>query len=90
MALLQEDDAATISETLNAQVDAVVIRELFGQEMPHAGFRLKADNDAARLTHLELLERLVKLGAPVAVTGLHERLGLPAPAPGEATLPTKP
>jgi len=86
MALLQEDDAAMISETLNAQVDTVVVRELFGQVTPQAGFRLKADDDAARLTHLELLERLVKLGAPVAVSGLHERFGLTAPAPGEATL----
>jgi len=89
MALLQQDDAAMISETLNTQVDAVVVRELFGQEAPRAGFRLKADNDAARLTHLELLERLVKLGAPVAVTGLHERFGLHPPAPNEAILPTK-
>jgi hypothetical protein len=90
MALLQEDDAAMVSETLNAQVDAVVVRELFGRERPRAGFRLKADDDAARLAHVELLERLAKLGAPVAVAGLHERLGLPAPGPGEATLPAKP
>jgi hypothetical protein len=31
-----------------------------------------------------LLQRLANLGAPIAVAGLHERLGLPVPAPGEA------
>ena len=86
MALLEQDDAALVSETLNAQVDAFVVRELFGDERPRARFVLKPDEDAARLTHLELLERLVKLGAPVSVAGLHERLGLPVPSPGEPTL----
>jgi len=84
MALLEQDDAAMISETLNAQVDAVVVRELFGEERPRARFTLKPDEDAARLTHLELLQRLANLGAPVAVAGLHERLGLPTPGPDEA------
>jgi phage gp29-like protein len=84
MALLEQDDAMMISETLNAQVDAVVVRELFGEERPRARFCLKPDEDAARLVHLELLQRLANLGAPIAVAGLHERLGLPVPAPGEA------
>ena len=87
--LLQHDDAALVSETLNAQVDTWIVRELFGNERPRAGFQLKTDNDAARLTHLELLERLVRLGVPVATAGIHERLGLPAPTVGEATLPLK-
>jgi phage gp29-like protein len=90
MALLEQDDAAMISETLNAQVDAFVVRELFGDERPLARFCLKPDADAARLVHLELLQRLANLGAPVAVAGLHERLGLPTPAPGEATLKSNP
>ena len=89
MAMLEQDDAAVVSETLNAQVDAFVIRELFGDERPRARFVLKPDQDAARLTHLELLERLVKLGAPVSVAGLHERLGLPTPEPGVQTLSLK-
>jgi phage gp29-like protein len=89
MAMIEQDDAALISETLNAQVDAFVIRELFGNERPHARFVLKPDEDAARLIHLELLERLVKLGAPVSIAGLHERLGLPTPEPGEETLSVK-
>jgi phage gp29-like protein len=89
MAMLEQDDAALISETLNAQVDAFVIRELFGNERPRARFVLKPDEDAARLTHLELLERLVKLGAPVSVAGLHERLGLPTPEPDEPMLSPK-
>ncbi len=83
--LLQQDDAAMVSETLNAQVDAVIVRELFGNERPRAGFRLKSDNDAARLAHIELLERLAKLGVPVPVDGLHARLGLPLPTSGAAT-----
>ncbi len=87
--MLQQDDASLISETLNSQVDAFVVRELFGNERPRAGFHLKTDTDAARLAHLELLERLVRLGVPVAAAGLHERLGLPVPAVGEATLPLK-
>jgi phage gp29-like protein len=86
MALLEQDDAAMISETLNAQVDALVVRELFGDERPRARFCLKPDEEAARLTHLELLQKLANLGAPIAVAGLHERLGLPVPAEGEATI----
>ena len=70
-------------------MDAFVIRELFGNERPRARFVLKPDEDAARLTHLELLERLVKLGAPVSVAGLHERLGLPTPEPDEPMLSPK-
>jgi hypothetical protein len=71
-------------------VDAFVIRELFGDETPCAAFRLKSDSDAARLVHLELLERLVNLGLPIAVAGLHKRLGLPVPDPDEPTLSAKP
>jgi phage gp29-like protein len=89
MALLEQDDAALVSEALNTQVDTFVIRELFGAERPRARFVLKPDQDAARLTHLELLERLVKLGAPVSVAGLHERLGLPTPAADEPKLSLK-
>ncbi len=88
--LLEQDDATLISETLNAQVDAVVIRELFGHESPRARFRLLPRQDAARHAYLDLVERLVKLGVPVTLAGLHERLGLPRPAPGEPTLPKLP
>jgi len=87
IAMLEQDDAALISETLNAQIDALVLRELFGDETPQAWFRLKPDEDAARLTHLELLQKLVNIGAPVGVAGVHERMGIPRPAPGEQTLP---
>jgi phage gp29-like protein len=89
MALLEQDDAAMISETLNAQVDTFIIRELFGEERPRARFCLKPDTDAERLTHLELLQKLANLGAPIAVAGLHERLGLPVPSPDEPTLGKK-
>jgi phage gp29-like protein len=88
--LLEQDDATLISETLNAQVDAVVLRELFGHETPRAYFRLLPRQDTARLAYLELVERLVKLGVPVTLAGLHERLGLPRPAPGQPTLPKLP
>jgi phage gp29-like protein len=88
--LLEEDDASLISETLNAQIDTVVLRELFGPETPRAWFRLLPRQDSARHAYLDLVERLVKLGVPVTQAGLHERLGLPRPAPGEPTLPKLP
>jgi phage gp29-like protein len=88
--LLEQDDATLVSETLNTQVDAVVIRELFGHEQPRARFRLLPRQDSARQAYLDLVERLVKLGVPVTLAGLHERLGLPRPAPGEPTLPKLP
>jgi phage gp29-like protein len=72
--VLEQDDASLIAETLNAQVDAVVLRELFGNE---------PRQDTARRNYLDLVERLVKLGVPVTLAGLHERLGLPRPAPDQ-------
>jgi phage gp29-like protein len=88
--VLEQDDATLVSETLNAQVDAVVLRELFGDETPLAYFRLLPRQEAARQAYLDLVERLVKLGVPVTLAGLHERLGLPRPSPGEPTLPKLP
>ncbi|MGA2052308.1 MAG: DUF935 family protein [Opitutales bacterium] len=88
--LLEQDDATLVSETLNAQVDAVVLRELFGAETPRAYFRLLPRQDTARLNYLSLVERLVKLGVPVTLAGLHERLGLPRAAPGDPTIPKLP
>ena len=88
--VLEQDDATLVSEALNAQVDAVVLRELFGDETPLAYFRLLPRQEAARQAYLDLVERLVKLGVPVTLAGLHERLGLPRPSPGEPTLPKLP
>ena len=61
-ALIEEDDAINISETLNKNIDTKVIKILFGDEKPLAAFRLKLPDYEEKLYELEVVERLVKLG----------------------------
>ena len=60
--LIEEDDAQTVSETLNRNVDAKVIKILFGDDKPLAKFRLKLPDYEEKLYELEVIERLAKLG----------------------------
>ncbi len=86
-ALLEQDDAALVSETLNTQVDAPLLRQLFGEETPRAYFRLLPRQESERSAYLNLLERLARLNLPLPVEGLYERLGLPKPPDTSAAPP---
>ena len=60
--LIEEDDAVNISDTLNRQVDAQVIKMIFGDDKPLAKFRLKLPDYETHKFELEIIERLTKLG----------------------------
>lgn len=76
-ALLEHDDAASLSETLNTQVDRPVLRHLFGVEHGRAYFRLKPRDTLQQRHELELLKTLHSLGVPLDTTRLAERFHLP-------------
>ncbi len=76
--LIEEDDAALISETLNAQVDRVVLRHRFGVERGQAYFRLKPPPRRDLRDELEIVRGLRDLGLTVPETYLRQRFGIPA------------
>jgi len=60
--LIEEDDASTISETLNEQVDKNVIKLAFGDDEPLAKIKLKLPDYDLHKDELEIIERLTALG----------------------------
>lgn len=85
--ILQQDDAALISETLNAQVDKFVIKYLFKTDHPKAYIRLQSHNPVAFDTELHRYQALLQMGIPIPLTHLQEHFGLPKPHPNEPVLP---
>jgi phage gp29-like protein len=83
--LLEQDDAAMISETLLG-VSRIVIRELFGEEEPLAYLEVpvpkKKNNEDTRKN----IELLTARGVPVSQEWVRAELSVPAPAKGEAVL----
>ena len=59
--LIEEDDAALISETLHTQLDRIVINYLFGSE-PKAFFHLKPNTFTQRAQELAVYEKLIQIG----------------------------
>ncbi|MDR2030109.1 MAG: DUF935 domain-containing protein [Puniceicoccales bacterium] len=84
--LLEVDDAANVSETLNAQVDCHVLGHLFPGAPVRAYVKLRPSQQRDMLQELEIYERLVRLGLPIAQKDLRERFGIGLPMDGEATL----
>ena len=88
-ALLAEDDAGVVSETLNLQVDTFVIQYLFG-EQPLAYLKIVPPQRANLDATIKGAEFLSRHKVPVGVSQLRERLGWPAPAEGEDLLAEAP
>ncbi|MBS1485445.1 MAG: hypothetical protein HP060_01425 [Opitutales bacterium] len=74
--LIEEDDAENISSTLNAQLDARVIKILFN-EKPLAKFVLRLPDYQTHLSELDVIERLAKLGLKPDQKILAKRFGFP-------------
>lgn len=74
--LLQADDAAMVSETLNAQVDRYVLGHLFGSEPIRAYLRIRPIQQRDVLRELEICERLIRLGVEISKQDLRERFGV--------------
>jgi len=84
--LLEQDDAAWISETLQMQLSRLVIRYHFGDVRPLAYIQIKTRDEGDTKLDIEVLKAAKELGIPVAVKDARERLGLVTPDEGEELL----
>lgn len=85
-AILLEDDASTISETLNEQVDRQVIRYLFGDVTQKAYLRLITTAACNPQSEMATYKALYDMGVPIALADLREKFGLSTPTDDEAIL----
>ncbi|MDR2668217.1 MAG: DUF935 domain-containing protein [Puniceicoccales bacterium] len=76
---IESEDAAMISETLNAQVDTFVLAHLFGNAPVRAYLRLRPTAQDEMIRDLEVYERLAKLGVSLPENDLRERFGISLP-----------
>ncbi len=77
--VLEADDAAMISETLNAYADKWAIYYATGDDQPLAYVQIKTSTRQDIQKDLAIDEFLVNHGAPVGITGTLERYGRPMP-----------
>jgi hypothetical protein len=85
--LLEEDDCALISETLNERVDAWVIRYLFGKNVkPLARVRVLPAPRECSEYDLRVDQFLLTNGAPLSLNETLERYGRELPETGDAVL----
>lgn len=88
MALLEDDDAQMISDTLNTQVDRFVIRYTLGDTEPLAYIKLRTAQRSNVETDLKVDAALREMGVPMAVQDTAERYGRSLPDPDEELLPS--
>jgi phage gp29-like protein len=84
--ILLEDDANMISETLNEQVDRLVLRYLFGGVQQKAYIRLIVPTSVNAKDEIAVYRTLHEMGVPLAIEDIREKFGLPTPSPDEAIL----
>jgi phage gp29-like protein len=84
--LLEDDDALSLSETLNAQVDRFIIQHLFQTDEPKAYIRLKIRDRRDRASDIQLIEKIHAMNLPLAKADLYERFGIPTPMHNEPLL----
>ncbi len=85
-AILEADDAAMISETLNVQVDRFVIKHLFGDVTVKAYIRLIPSIRKNIKDEIALYRDLYELGVPLALSDIRERFNLPMPVENDTFL----
>ena len=84
--LIEHHDARIISETLNTQVDRVVIKYLFGTEHSKASIQLKLAGETEVMQDLRIVRQLWEMGMPLPLRYLYERFRIPPPQEGETLL----
>lgn len=84
--ILLEDDANMISETLNEQIDRLVLRYLFGDVQQKAYIRLITPTSVNAKDEIAVYRTLYEMGVPLATEDIREKFGLPTPSPDEAIL----
>ena len=85
---LLADDIRKEAQTLRRDLLGPIVRLQFGPDAPVPHFRRKPDTHNDREALATILDAAVnKLGLSVPAGWTHETLGIPAPLPGEPTLP---
>lgn len=85
--ILEEDDAALISETLNSQIDRFVLKHLFNVDHGKAYIRIQPSSTHKINQDLQLYRQLWEMGVPLPINHLQERFGIPLPQPNEPITP---
>jgi phage gp29-like protein len=86
VSILEEDDAAVVSETLNSQVDKFVIKHLFGDVQQRAYVKFMANPRRNISEELNLYRELHRMGVPISINDIRERFNLATPNDGERML----
>jgi phage gp29-like protein len=85
--LIEQDDAAWLSEALQTSVIRQVVEYHFGRGVrPLAYVQIRTKDRKNTDMDLKVLETLSRIGLPLAKAPIYERFGLPVPEPGEETL----
>jgi phage gp29-like protein len=84
--LLEEDDACTISETLNQQVDAHVLHYLFGEEPIKAYIKLIPKTRRNLQEELRIYRELYDMGVTFSAEKVRENFSIPIPSTDETIL----
>ena len=77
--LLEEDDAQMISDTLNDQVDRIVLKHLAQTEFPKAYFHLKPSPNKNLNNDLAILKTLYDMGVSLSLNDIREHFGINPP-----------
>jgi phage gp29-like protein len=85
-AIILEDDANLISETLNEQVDRFVINYLFGDVPVKAYLRLIANPSGYTKDSIDIYRALYDMGVPLSLEDLREKFGLSTPSNSDAVI----
>jgi phage gp29-like protein len=86
--ILEQDDAAHMTETLE-KLSRLVIAKMFGpEEQPLARLRIVVPQKKETADTINRLGFLLNAGVPVSMDYARKELGVPPPAPGEALLVT--
>ena len=84
--ILEEDDAAMISETLNAQVDKHVLQYIFGETQTKAYIKLMPTIRKSINDEVSLFKQMYEMGMPISISDMRERFGITTPSVGENVL----
>lgn len=79
ISIIEEDDAALISETLNSQIDRQIIKHLFNIDRGKAYIQIQPSKTHQTLQNIQLYRQLWEMGLSFPLNHLYERFGIPQP-----------
>jgi phage gp29-like protein len=86
-AILEEADAAMISESLNSQVDKFVLKYIFGDAPAKAYIKFVPNAKHNVSQELNVYRELHRMGVPLSMSDVREKFNLQTPSDGEPMLP---